>query len=170
MAIMAMFVVFAVPRTRDKLDMNLKKQARMLSGSIRFLYDQAAVKNKIYRLHYDLENQEYWVEKSEEKKLPSSNEHDNRDKKPKESKWDEDKDLLKKHVKLEKHLKFRDIKTPQSKDPVTSGEAYTHFFPSGLTEETQIRLESDTGHVYTIVVNPLTGAAKIYSYDIEEKR
>ncbi len=172
MAIIAIFTVIAIPRFQDKLKLNLKKQARMLSGTIRFLYNQAAIKNVTYRLNYDLTNQTYSVEKSSEAVRLTSPEESR-------SKWDEekktgpkfteDKELLKKPVQLQKRIKFKDIKTEISKEPITEGHAYTHFFPSGYAEQTRIRLESETGDIYTIVVQPLTGLAKIYPYDIEAK-
>ncbi|MBI3019080.1 MAG: prepilin-type N-terminal cleavage/methylation domain-containing protein [Deltaproteobacteria bacterium] len=172
MAIIAIFTVIALPRFQNKLKLHIKKQARMLSGTIRFLYNQSAIKNATYRLHYDLANQTYSVEKSLDTVRLTS---------PEESKdlWDEekktgpkfteDKEHLKKPVQLEKRIKFKDIKTEISKDPVTEGHAYTHFFPSGYVEQTRIRLESEAGDIYTIVVQPLTGIAKIYPYDSEAK-
>ena len=173
MSIIAIFTVIAIPRFQSKLSLHIKKQARMLSGTIRFLYTQAAIKNVTYRLHYDLTNQTYWVEKSSEAvRLTSADElHKTKwdEEKKTEPKFTEDKDLLKKPVQLQKRIKFKDIKTELSSDPITEGHAYTHFFPSGYVEQTRIRLESETGDVYTIEVQPLTGLAKVYPYDVETK-
>lgn len=172
MTIIAIFTVIALPRFQNKLKLHIKKQARMLSGTIRFLYTQAAIKNITYRLHYDLTNQTYSVEKSQDSvRLPSPDDFKTRwdEEKKIGTKFTEDKELLKKPVRLQKRIKFKDIKTELSKDPITEGHAYTHFFPSGYVEPTRIRLESATGDVYTIIVEPLTGLAKVYPYDIEAK-
>ena len=172
MAIIAIFTVIALPRFQNKLSLHIKKQARMLSGTIRFLYTQAAIKNVTYRLHYDLKNQTYSVEKSSDAvRLTSTDESKTRWNEEKKTgpKFTEDKELLKKPVQLQKRIKFKDIKTELSKDPITEGDAYTHFFPSGYVEQTRIRLESEAGDVYTIEVQPLTGLAKVYPYDREAK-
>ncbi len=176
MAIIAIFTVIALPRFQNKLSLHIKKHARMLSGTIRFLYTQAAIKNVTYRLHYDLTNQTYSVEKSSDAiRLTSPEDSQTKwtqwdeDEKKEEPKFTEDKELLKKPVQLQKRIKFKDIKTELSQSPITEGHAYTHFFPSGYVEQTRIRLESETGDVYTIEVQPLTGLAKIYPYDIEAK-
>jgi len=171
MAVMTLFVTMAMPRFRDKLDLDLKRQARMLSGTIRFLYNQAAVKNKTYRLHYDLDKQTYWVESSAKHIRLSETTHSkspwDKDEKPKSS-FTEDKEFLKKPVELRKKIKFKDIKTEASSLPITSGAAYTHFFPHGYAEQTQIRLETEKGKIFTIVVQPLTGMAKVYDHDLKE--
>ncbi|MBI3017955.1 MAG: prepilin-type N-terminal cleavage/methylation domain-containing protein [Deltaproteobacteria bacterium] len=168
MAIIAIFTVIALPRFQNKLSLHIKKQARMLSGTIRFLYTQAALKNVTYRLHYDFANRTYFVEKSSDAVRLTSEGSLTQEKKT-GPKFTEDKELLKKHVQLQKRIKFKDIKTELSKDLITEGHAYTHFFPSGYVEQTQIRLESEIGDIYTIVVEPLTGRAKVYPYDIEAK-
>ncbi|MBI2645993.1 MAG: prepilin-type N-terminal cleavage/methylation domain-containing protein [Deltaproteobacteria bacterium] len=173
MAIIAIFTVIALPRFQNKLSLHIKKQARMLSGTIRFLYTQAALKNVTYRLHYDLANRTYFVEKSSDAvRLTSEGsltQGSLTQEKKTGPKFTEDKELLKKPVQLQKRIKFKDIKTELSKDLITEGHAYTHFFPSGYVEQTQIRLESEIGDIYTIVVEPLTGRAKVYPYDIEAK-
>ena len=174
MAIIAIFTVIALPRFQNKLSLHIKKHARMLSGTIRFLYTQAALKNVTYRLHYDFANQTYSVEKSSDKVRLTSTEESprtrwNDEEKKTGPKFIEDKELLKKPVQLQKRIKFKDIKTELSKDPITEGHAYTHFFPSGYVEQTRIRLESESGDIYTIIVEPLTGRAKVYPYDIEAK-
>ena len=178
MAIIAIFTVIALPRFQNKLSLHIKKHARMLSGTIRFLYTQAALKNVTYRLHYDFANQTYSVEKSsdavrltstDDSKTNWNDEGSLTQEKKTGPKFTEDKELLKKPVQLQKSIKFKDIKTELSKDPITEGHAYTHFFPSGYVEQTRIRLESETGDIYTIIVEPLTGRAKVYPYDIEAK-
>lgn len=173
LAIMALFAGTVLPRMRDQLDLHLRKHARQLSGSIRFLYNQSAMKNKIYRLHYDLDNQKYWVEKSESNHLRLQDPEQERsafEEKPKKSKFSEDLELLKKPVELQKKITFKSIKTQASEDPITSGHAYTHFFPSGFAEPTTIKLQTPKGVVYSIVVNSLTGSAKVYPYDVDEKK
>ena len=166
------FTTLALPRLRSNLNLNLKKQARLLSGTIQFLYNQATVKNQVYRLHYDLDNHKYWIESSETKilfKTEEEEERNRKEKKPPTAKFQIDTSTIKKPVQLEKKIRFKDIRTQAKSEPITSGDAYTHFFPHGYAERSEIRIQSDTGSVFTIVVNPLTGRAKVYDRDLEEK-
>lgn len=168
---MATFVTLALPRLRSNLNLNLKKQARVLSGTIQFLYNQAVVKNRIYRLHYDLNQQQYWIESSTDIVLFKTAEGVERDRKMgKETptaKFEVDKSVIKKPVQLEKKIRFKEVHTQARKNPITEGHAYTHFFPHGYAERSQIKLQSDTGKVFTIVVHPLTGRAKVYDRDVD---
>lgn len=171
-ALIAVFTTFALPRLRSNLNLNLKKQARLLSGTVQFLYNQAAVKNQVYRLRYDLDNHKYWIESSTDKILfktePEEEEERNqRERKPPTAKFQIDTTTIKKPVQLEKKIRFKDIRTQAKSEPITSGDAYTHFFPHGYAERSEIRLQSDNGQVFTIVVNPLTGRAKVYDRDLE---
>ena len=174
MAMIALFATMAAPRIQNRMDLDLKKRARMLSSASLFLYNQAAFKNSTYRLHYDLDQHKYWVEVAQgmvrlEKQMEERR-FSKRDTEKQKSKFAADTSIIKKPIQLEKGLKFKDIKTEASPDPFTSGHVYTHFFPSGYAEQTRIRLKSEQGKVYTIEVNPLTGSAKIYDHDVEEGR
>ncbi len=171
-ALIAAFTTFALPRLRSNLNLNLKKQARLLSGTVQFLYNQAAVKNQVYRLHYDLDNHKYWIESSTDKvffKTEEDEKRNQRERKPPTAKFQIDTTTIKKPVQLEKKIRFKDIRTQAKSEPIRSGDAYTHFFPHGYAERSEIRLQSATGQVFTIVVNPLTGRAKVYDRDLEAK-
>jgi len=149
LVLIATFTTLALPRIRSNLNLNLKKQARVLAGTIQFLYSQATVKNQIYRLHYDLDEHKYWIESSTDKK------------------FEIDKSVIKKPVQLEKKIRFKEIRARAKTEPITQGDAYTHFFPHGFAERTEIKLQSESGNIFTIVVNPLTGRAKVYDRDLE---
>lgn len=175
--LIASFVGFALPRFQNRLELHLKKQARMLSTTIQYLYNQAALKNITYRLHYDLDEHQYWIESSKEKiELSTESEEEKndffriKDKDTPSTKFKSDRDLLKKPVHLEKRIHFLDIKTEAREEPITSGHAYTHFFPHGYAEETKIRIKSEDGKIYTISVSPLTGNARVYDYDFSEEK
>lgn len=175
MAMLVMFATMAMPRMRDKMDLNLKKRARMISAAMQYVYNQAAFKNETYRLHFDLDKQTYAIEVAQgtvhlEKDLETRRKSTFEKKEEPKAKFAPDTSMIKKPIELEKGLKFKDVKTEAKSFAITSGHAYTHFFPFGYAEKTQIRLESEKGTVYSIVVNPLTGSAKVYDYDIEEKK
>ena len=56
------FLLIAVPKFQDITDVNLKTSSRNLSGTIKYLYNEAVFKKNIYKLVFDLDNDEYWVE------------------------------------------------------------------------------------------------------------
>ena len=95
MALMAAFISFALPKFQSSLDLNLKKQARMLAGTIQYLYNHAVMKHKTVRLHYNLNDQSYWVESTAAQIVLSGEENDDHFSK-KESPFKEDKSFIKK--------------------------------------------------------------------------
>ncbi len=55
-------VYIAVPRLRSSTDFNIKSASRSLTGTIKYLYNEAAFKKEMYRLVFDVDRDEYWVE------------------------------------------------------------------------------------------------------------
>ena len=56
-----------------------------------------------------------------------------------------------------------------SKGKIQEGEARLLFFPDGSIERSLIHLRNEKNEVYTLEINPLTGAVKIYDRYIEQK-
>ena len=65
-----------------------------------------------------------------------------------------------KKVSLGSSVKFADVWVQHQPERYTTGKAFLYFWPSGLTESAGIRL-AQGDDVYTIVVAPLTGRAKV---------
>ena len=55
------------------------------------------------------------------------------------------------------------------KGKIQEGEARLLFFPDGSIERSLIHLRNEKNEVYTLEINPLTGAVKIYDRYIEQK-
>ena len=62
MFLIGSFFIFAVPRFQDITEVNIKSASRKLSGIIRYTYNESIFKKNMYRLVFDLDNDEYWVE------------------------------------------------------------------------------------------------------------
>ena len=60
-AIAATMMALAVSFVGGSFRVQVKKEASHLIGTIRYLYNQAAVKNMSYRIVFDLENQAYLI-------------------------------------------------------------------------------------------------------------
>lgn len=175
MGLLALFAAMATPRIRNQMDLNLKKRARMISAAAQHMYYQAAFKNATYRLHFNLDEQTYWVEKtSSGVELQAAVEKNRstlhaRSEEVSEPKFTSDTSLIPKPIKLEKGLKFKDIQTESNPLGTSSGHAYIHFFSFGYAEKATIRITSERGQIYSVVISPLTGNAKVYPYDVSEK-
>lgn len=143
--ILGSFLLIAVPKLQDITDVNLKSTARSLSGTIRHLYNESVFKKKIYKLTFDLDNHEYWVEYLEGSEFQVSY------------------DPLLKKKKLPDGILFRDVLTERSQGKVDSGsDLFILFLPTGFVEYAVIHLRAENDSEYTLVTKPYTGGTKIY--------
>src|SRR3990172_3164096 len=60
--LVGIFLLVAVPKFEDITEVNIKSASRRLSGTIRYLYSEAAFKKKVYKLAFDIDRNEYWIE------------------------------------------------------------------------------------------------------------
>lgn len=66
-------------------------------------------------------------------------------------------------VAMPTKVRVKDLFTTQSKDPISTGMAYIHFFPQGFAEHAIINLTDAAGdRMHALEVNPLTGFTKIH--------
>ncbi len=62
LALVGVLLLAAVPSMRAVLDVDLKSASRELAGTLRYVYDEASVRNLVMRVAYDLDNRTWWVE------------------------------------------------------------------------------------------------------------
>ena len=143
--ILGLFVSFALPKFNDLGDVNLKSTARDLSTTIRYLYSEAAFKKTIYKLVFDTENNEYWVE------ILNGNEYE----------VSTDPFLRKKQ--LSSNVFIKDVITERTLGkPKSENTEFILFLPTGFVEPAVIHLGGTNGSFYTLATNPYTGSTKIY--------
>lgn len=143
--IIGSFLLIAVPKFQDITDVNLKSTSRNLSGTIKYLYSEAVFKKNIYKLAFDLDNDEYWIEYLDGNEFQKTI------------------DPVLKKRKLPNGVYFRDIYTERSQGKVDSGsDIFILFLPTGFVEFAVIHLETDDREVYTLVTKPYTGGTKVY--------
>lgn len=156
----------------------LRNQAAKFAGTIKFLYDDAAVKNKYYRLVFDLDNHSYSIESSSDPFLVSLIDVTEKKKQPEPEKdpdaspsgaaFAEESELLAQGERLPQGIKFKDISVMHLKDRQESGKVEAYFFPNGFVEPMVINLSDDEEEsFYSLEVNPMTGKAKIRSEYLE---
>jgi len=60
--LVGIFLLVAVPKFKDITEVNIKSASRRLTGTIRYLYSEAVFKKRVYKLAFDIDTNEYWVE------------------------------------------------------------------------------------------------------------
>ena len=150
MFLIGSFFLFAVPRFQDITEVNIKSASRKLSGIIRYTYNESIFKKNMYRLVFDLDNDEYWVEVL------------------KGTEFVESKNPVMTKKKLPSGTFFRDISTERSFGKVQEGrDIFLLFLPTGFVEYAVIHLETESRRNYTLVTNPYTGITNVYDEYVE---
>ncbi len=62
LALVGVLLLAAVPSMRAVTGVDLKSASRELAASMRYVYDEASVRNVVMRVAYDLDNRTWWVE------------------------------------------------------------------------------------------------------------
>lgn len=62
LALVGVLLLAAVPSMRAVMGVDLKSASRELAASLRYVYDEASVRNIVMRVAYDLDNHTWWVE------------------------------------------------------------------------------------------------------------
>ena len=184
---MATFVMFPGD------DAKVREQASRLAGTIKFIYNEAAIKNKYYRLAYNLDENTYRVESSsepfyvsiegeEEAPKPTTGSEEGEGEEGEEGTAaggeegegaappafaSEDSFMLK-PVKFPNGVKIKDIFVMHSPERKEVGIVYSYFLPNGWAEPVIINLSDEAEEsFYSLEVNPLTGKSKIRTEYLE---
>lgn len=166
-------------------DARLQEQANRLAGTIKYLYNEAAIKNKYYRLVFNLEEGTYHVESSSEpfyialegqEKAPlpaAAGEGEGEAREEAQGDGEEEvagdgfspeESMMLKPVKLGTGIKIKDIFVLHSPERKETGMVQVYFLPNGWAEPTVINLsDEDEESFYSLEVNPLTGKSTIRS-------
>jgi len=173
--IMALGAALLIPGDETRL----RNQAGALAGTIKFVYNEAAITNKFFRIHFDLDENYYVVESSTEPfyvRMETEENDLNRDnEKPKETELGSDGEelqpppafigeegLLFKKIQLPKGVKIKNIMVLHGQAPQDIGKVYAYFLPNGWAEPMVVNLsDEEEESFYSLEVNPLTGKTKI---------
>ena len=148
--ILGSIVAIAVPNIIERTDIKLKSASRNLSGTIRYLYNEAILRKEIYKLVFDIEEGEYWSEVLEGNEFVKKE------------------DFIFKKKSLPSGVDFENIETERTKGEVGSGEEpFLLFLPSGYMDAAIIHLKTRKDNYFTLSTNPYTGITKVYDNYIE---
>jgi len=144
--LIATFVYIAVPKLKSGTELNIKSASRNLSATIKYLYNEAAFKKNIYRLVFDVDNDEYWIEllNNNEYVISSNPMHSRK--------------------RLPNGVHFQDVITERSvgRSTLDKEPEFILFLPTGFVEPAAIHLVTDNEDHYTLETKPYTGGTRIY--------
>jgi prepilin-type N-terminal cleavage/methylation domain-containing protein len=156
--IIGMFAAFAAVRLDGAVSGgDLRLASRMIIGEIRALRGKAAHTHRTQQLTFDIDKQYFYPVLEEVEKEETAFGDIEKDDKETDSRR-----------KLPEGVFFEDVAI-LSKDKIQNGEATILFFPDGTIERSLIHLRNEKDGVYTLEINPLTGAVKIHDRYIEQK-
>ena len=117
--------------------------ARCLNGTIKYLFNEAALTGREHRLVCNLDRGTYSAQV-----------------------LDTDGEVVTlsgigRETTLAGDVRFRDLQLPD-RGTFTSGEVTVRMHPAGWVEETSVHLEDGSGNALTLHVMPLTGTAEIF--------
>ena len=183
-AILGLVGLVIIPNIGSTFRFSVQSSAREIATLIKDTSNSAQITGKVHRLVYDLKEQKYWVESTSEMTLLKSEEsmavekdHGDRFKKPSEEEeeakknggFHQESSLTKNKKTLPIGVKFKDIYTEQSEEPITEGLAYTHIFPQGLSEKSLIHLTDNSKNDVSLIVTNLLGRCTIEGRYMEYK-
>ncbi len=178
LVVVALVAAGAMPSLRSISGANARQAAGELAGTMRYLFDTAAMRHQTCRLALNLEERSWWPECTQEKafagdesdpdreeeddlaaRFPDERQNDVR-KLLAKAKFGSFTDQLAKKRELPGETEFSDVWTQHQHDPISKGMAYVYFYPQGQTELAHVPIV-DGDNVYTVVLQPFTGRARI---------
>ena len=146
------FVMIAVPKIKTGTEINIKSASRNLTATIKYLYNEAVFKKNIYRLVFNIEEDEYWIETLSGGEYVQST------------------DPYHRRRKLPNGVHFRDIVTERSigRNALDDDVEFILFLPTGFVEPAVIHLKTDEEDKnYTLETKPYTGGTRVYNKYVE---
>ena len=144
MVLISLFMVLSIPLFGSIGSNSLDSSARRLSGTIKYLFNEAALSGFEYRLIYNLDEGTYRAQILEPNGQLVDAEDQGR------------------QAALKGTVRFEDVLMP-GRGKFTMGQVTARIDPSGWIDETVIHLADGSGEALTLRVMPLTGSTEIFS-------
>mgnify|MGYP001486830162 FL=1 len=178
-AIIAGILAIGAPRLFSSSS-QMRTAVRRIAVMTREVRNLARLTNSTMRIVISMNDEKghsYWIESApgnapilteeQEKELERLSSFA-REEKPK-TRFEMDTRILKEPERLPRGLIFESVELASRSEIITSGAAFIHFFPQGLSEAAAIHLASGDNHHWTIAINPLTGRADVYERKVSLK-
>jgi general secretion pathway protein H len=143
--VLGIAVSFVIPRLRDADRTRLIASAERLATTARYLYDEAAFRQRPMRLNFDLDNRSYWVSVLNED--------------PEDPEFVLDGSPLSSPVVLPDAVAFADVVLP-ALGVVNKGVVFAEFSAEGYADPLVIHLQSKRGEEWTVALDSLTGRTR----------
>ncbi len=182
-SVIALLAGLAAPAVGTLTGANAREAAGRLAGGMRYLFDTAALRHTSCRLAIDLDGDAWWAEcapsattvgrnedESEadlERRFPGEKAAELRKLLAKTDFGSFSDRLVAKKTTLPGNAKFGAVHVEGRRD-AESGVAYVHFFPGGQAQRAYVPVV-DGNNVYTVVVEPFTGRARVAIGKVEPK-
>jgi general secretion pathway protein H len=173
-AIVAMMAALVGPAVESFTGANARKAAGELAGTMRALFDTAALRHATCRLVLDLDARAYWAEcapgpagappERDDEKALSERFPDETDAGVKKllaaSTYGALKDRVLGKRELPGKVAFGPVHLGGRRDAVERGTVYVYFFPGGRAQRAYVPL-ADGSNLYTVVGETFTGRARV---------
>lgn len=186
--IISLVTAAVMPALASLTGADARKAAGELGGSLRYLFDTAALRHATCRMALDVDGRAFWAECApgkaglarpgdEAEEEPTEEELERRfpDEEDAEqrrllarSRFGAFSDRLLPRRELPGKVAFGEVAVEGRQDPVTKGTAYVYFFPGGQAQRAFIPVE-DGKNVYTVVLEPFTGRARVVTGAVEAR-
>jgi prepilin-type N-terminal cleavage/methylation domain-containing protein len=150
--IMALMFTLVVPYTGGYRKARLKSEARRLAGRASYLFDEASAQKVFFRLVFDLDHQVYGVMRLDPYAMPTPS-------------FGPDRSSASAPVTMPPSIAIRDV-TVGDLGTFSAGTVATQFYPEGYVDATLIHMIDLSGHVMTLVFNPVTGRVLVAEGDL----
>jgi prepilin-type N-terminal cleavage/methylation domain-containing protein len=181
-AILGLVGMIAIPSISNTFRFSVQSSAREIATLIKDTANSAQITGRVHRIAYNLTTNQYWVESSGETTLLKSDESKEKEKEthaffsnqkedPEKTNggFHQENTLTKNKKSLAIGVKFKDVSTEQSDEPITEGMAYTHIFPQGMSEKTVVHFIDTGKNETTLVVTNLLGRCQVQGHFIDAK-
>ena len=185
-AVVAVISAAAVPALRGVTGANARQSAGELAGSLRYLFDTAALRHVTCRLAIDVEAHAFWPECAPRAVTLSREEQPSRVARELEERFPDERDADRRRLMartrfgafedrlaqrrvLPGDAAFGAIHVEGRSQAITEGVAYVHFFPGGQAQRAFIPVV-DGDLIYTVVLEPFTGRARVVAGPVEADR
>ena len=185
-AVVGIISAAALPALRGVTGANARQSAGEVAGSLRYLFDTAALRHTTCRMAIDVDNHATWAEcapravtlasqvqpsrvsRELEERFPDERDPDRR-RLMAQTRFGAFEDRLAAKRTLPGKTAFGPIRIEGHSQPIEEGVAYVHFFPGGQAQRAFIPVV-DGDLVYTVVLEPFTGRARVVAGKVEADR
>jgi general secretion pathway protein H len=181
-SVIALLAGLAAPALGTLTGANAREAAGRLAGAMRYMFDTAALRHTTCRLALDLDHRTWWPECAPsaaavgrgedesdadlERRFPGEKAEELR-KLLAKTRFGSFSDRLVDKRALPGNAKFGAVRV-EGRREAGSGVVYVHFFAGGQAQRAYVPLV-DGNNVYTVVVEPFTGRARVAVGKVEPK-